>query len=87
MAPMGVPASDIPSRVTAASAKATMSVVRTPRASAREPTTKTRPVITVAKVAAHQPAALSSMPKSPVSQSGRVGRNEKMPSHSKKVAR
>ena len=63
------------------------SVLRTPTASAMDPTTKTRPVITVAKVAAHHPAALSSMPKSPVSQSGSVGRNEKIPSHSKKVAR
>ncbi len=64
-----------------------MSVVRIPNLSATDPTKKISPVMTVAKVAAHHPAVSSLIPKSPVNQSGSVGRNEKIPSHSKKVTR
>jgi len=87
MAEPGLPASAIPSRVTAASAKERMRVFRTPKASATEPTTTTRPTMAVAKMAAHQPAVRSSIPKSPVSHKVKVGRKEKIPSHSRKVAR
>lgn len=77
----------IPRRVTAASANAMSSVRRTPIVSVIDPTRKMNSVTSVENVAAHQPARLSSIPKSFESHNGNVGKNEKMPRYSKNVAR
>src|SRR5207249_405651 len=87
MARAGVGASDMASRVSAPRAKERMSMRRTPMASTTEPTRKTKSEMRMENVADHQPAFSSDMPKSPESQRGRVGRKEKTPRNSKKVAR
>jgi hypothetical protein len=84
---LGVPAIDIPSRVSAASPKESSSVVLTPTASAMDPTRKINKDTSAEKTEAQRPAFWSLIPKSPDSHRGSVGRKVKIPTYSKKVAR
>ena len=84
---MPLPASDIPSRVAAATAKETTSSRRTPNVSVSAPAKKLSSVTSSENTDAHQPAASSLSPKSPESQRGSVCRNEKMPMYSRNVAK
>ncbi len=83
---VGSGATDIPRRVRAASENDTMSIVRAPTESEIGPTRSRNIVVSVEKVAAHQPAFASLIPWSLESQNLSVERNEYTPRYSKKVA-